>query len=63
VSVLWGLWHHPIVPQATILQLLVTQVAVGPFLSLFWRRSGNLMVPGFAHALTDSVRNALGLIP
>lgn len=63
VSVLWGLWHQPIVPQATIVQLLVTQVAVGPFLSLFWRRSGNLTVPGFAHALTDSVRNALGLIP
>jgi membrane protease YdiL (CAAX protease family) len=41
----------------------VVQVAVGPFLSLFWRRSGNLMVPGFAHALSDAVRNALGLIP
>ena len=35
VSVLWGLWHHPIVPLATILQLLVTHVAMGPFLSLF----------------------------
>jgi membrane protease YdiL (CAAX protease family) len=63
VSVLWGLWHHPIVPSATILQLLIVQVAVGPFLSLFWRKSGNLMVPGFAHALNDSVRNALGLVP
>ena len=63
VSVLWGLWHHPIVPNATVLQLLIAQVAVGPFLSLFWRRSGNLMVPGFAHALNDSVRNALGLVP
>ncbi len=63
VSVLWGLWHHPIAPQASVVQLLVTQVAMGPFLSLFWRRSGNLMVPEFAHALSDSVRNALGLIP
>ena len=63
VSVLWGLWHHPIVPEASILQLLLMQVAMGPFLSLFWRRSGNLMVPGFAHALSDSVRNALGQIP
>ena len=63
VSVLWGLWHHPIVPQASVVQLLVAQVAMGPFLSLFWRRSGNLLVPGFAHALSDSVRNALGLIP
>lgn len=63
VSVLWGLWHHPILPNATVLQLLVMQVAMGPFLSLFWRKSGNLMVPGFAHALNDSVRNALGLVP
>jgi membrane protease YdiL (CAAX protease family) len=63
VSVLWGLWHHPIVPEATIPQLLITQVAMGPFLSLFWRRSGNLMVPGFAHATSDAVRNALGFAP
>jgi membrane protease YdiL (CAAX protease family) len=67
VSVLWGLWHYPIVPHASIIQvvaqLLLLQVAVGPFLSLFWRRSGNLMVPGFVHALLDSVRNALGSIP
>jgi membrane protease YdiL (CAAX protease family) len=63
VSVLWGLWHHPIVPGATVSQLLVLQVAMGPFLSLFWRRSGNLLAPGFAHAPSDSVRNALGLIP
>src|SRR4028118_2395721 len=41
--------------------LLLLQVAVGPFLSLFWRRSGNLMVPGFVHATVDSVRNALGI--
>jgi transposase len=63
VSVLWGLWHHPILPSVTLFQLLFLQVLVGPFLSLFWRRSGNLMVPGSAHALSDSVRNALGLIP
>jgi hypothetical protein len=63
VSVLWGLWHHPILPSVTLFQLLFLQVLVGPFLSLFWRRSGNMMVPGSAHALSDSVRNALGLIP
>ena len=67
VSVLWGLWHYPIVPHASIIQvvttLLLLQVAVGPFLSLFWRRSGNLMVPGFVHALLDSIRNALGSVP
>lgn len=63
VSVLWGLWHHPMFPQYTVVQLLIMQVAVGPFLSLFWRRSGNLMVPGFSHALIDSVRNAFTGIP
>ena len=67
VSVLWGLWHYPIIPHASVIQvvatLLLLQVAVGPFLSLFWRRSGNLMVPGFVHALLDSIRNALGSVP
>ncbi len=67
VSVLWGLWHYPIIPHASVIQvvaqLLLLQVAVGPFLSLFWRRSGNLMVPGFVHATIDSVRNSLGAVP
>ena len=63
VSVLWGLWHHPVLPQAPIWALLPVQVAMGPFLSLFWRRSGNLMVPGFAHALNDAVRNAFVGLP
>ena len=67
VSVLWGLWHYPIIPHASVIQvvatLLLLQVAVGPFLSLFWRRSGNLMVPGFVHATIDSVRNGLGSVP
>ena len=67
VSVLWGLWHYPITPHGpaiqVVVQLLLLQVGIGPFLSLFWRRSGNLMVPGFAHATMDSVRNALGGTP
>ena len=67
VSVLWGLWHYPVIPHSSIIQvvatLLLLQVAVGPFLSLFWRRSGNLMVPGFVHALLDAIRNALGSAP
>ena len=67
VSVLWGLWHYPIILHVSVIQVVLTllllQVAMGPFLSLFWRRSGNLMVPGFAHALSDSVRNAFGLAP
>jgi membrane protease YdiL (CAAX protease family) len=67
VSVLWGLWHYPIIPHASVVQvvaqLFFLQVAVGPFLSLFWRRSGNLMVPGLVHAAIDSVRNALVSVP
>ena len=67
VSVLWGLWHYPITPHASVIEgvaeVLPLQVAVGPFLSFFWRRSGNLMVPGFVHATIDSVRNALGSAP
>jgi membrane protease YdiL (CAAX protease family) len=63
VSLLWGLWHHPVIP-GPIWELLPVQVFMGLVLSLFWRRSGNLMVPGFAHALNDSVRNALtGSVP
>lgn len=69
VSVLWGVWHYPVtpLPHMPVIEhvALVSylEVAVGPFLSLFWRRSGNLMVPGFAHALNDSVRNVFGGIP
>jgi membrane protease YdiL (CAAX protease family) len=70
VSVLWGLWHYPVplppqIAHVSVIEhaalLLPLQVAVGPFLSLFWRRSGNLMVPAFSHATIDSVRNALGI--
>ncbi len=69
VSVLWGLWHYPITHPSgmSIIEHVVLvaylEVAVGPFLSLFWRRSGNLMVPGFAHTTIDSFRNALGETP
>jgi membrane protease YdiL (CAAX protease family) len=67
VSVLWGLWHYPVIPHATVIQtvaqMLLLQVAVGPFLSIYWRKSGNLMVPAFVHATIDSVRNALGHVP
>jgi membrane protease YdiL (CAAX protease family) len=69
VSVLWGLWHYPVtpLPHASVIEhvalVAYLEVAVGPFFSLFWRRSGNLMVPGFVHAAIDSVRNALGGTP
>jgi membrane protease YdiL (CAAX protease family) len=39
--------------------LVVFHVATGVPLTIGWRRSGNLAVPGIAHALIDAVRNAL----
>jgi hypothetical protein len=68
VSALWGLWHLPIgLGQAplplVIAQLLVVHCAIGVPLSIFWRRSGNLFVPGFTHALIDAVRDALFVLP
>jgi Type II CAAX prenyl endopeptidase Rce1-like len=68
VSILWGLWHYPIVhPVAGLIkvipQLLIPHVLIGVPLSIFWRRSGNLVVPAFTHALIDSVRNALMGLP
>jgi membrane protease YdiL (CAAX protease family) len=38
-------------------------VPMGVFLSIYWRRSGNLAVPGFAHAFGDAVRNILVGLP
>jgi membrane protease YdiL (CAAX protease family) len=35
----------------------------GIFLSIYWRRAGNLAVPGFTHAFSDAVRNILVGVP
>ncbi len=65
VSSLWGLWHLPIVPHAdplkTALLLVLVHCAIGVPLSFYWRKSGNLAVTSFSHALIDAARNALGL--
>jgi hypothetical protein len=65
VSALWGLWHLP--HQAlssgnllsTVVGLLISQILVGVPLSLWWRKSGNLVVNNTAHALLEAVRNGL----
>lgn len=65
VSALWGLWH--LSTQAplsgnlflTVAGLLAAQILVGVPLSLWWRKSGNLVVTDTAHALLDGVRNGL----
>jgi membrane protease YdiL (CAAX protease family) len=64
VSALWGLWHLPTLPVeqrgvAMAGMLVVVHSLVGVPLSLYWRKSGNLLVPGFAHALVDAIRNAI----
>ncbi|MBV8844851.1 MAG: CPBP family intramembrane metalloprotease [Bryobacterales bacterium] len=67
VSALWGVWHYPISAQPhhlrdllpTLAALLAVHIAIGALLSWSWRRSGNLFVPGSAHALIDAVRNAM----
>jgi membrane protease YdiL (CAAX protease family) len=62
VSVLWGLWHMPIVGPLSIpvvLFLVSTQLVMGLILSWLWRQAGNLAMPGTMHAIIDAVRNAL----
>jgi len=66
VSILWGWWHLPISGSKGIVQLMTLivllpciHIAVGVFLSLGWRRSGNLAVPAIVHAFIDAVRNML----
>lgn len=62
VSLLWGFWHFPVVVgegsvAEVIASMLVLQGLVGPFLSYWWRRSGNLLVPAVTHDWLDSFRN------
>ena len=69
VSALWGWWHLPTValqPEHRVAQVVVLVLAlplvhcgVGALLSIFWRRSGLLLVPVCAHAFIDAVRNSL----
>lgn len=63
VSMLWGAWHGPVIGWDQIVGLVLYQGAVGTFLSIWWRRSGNLGVSGTTHALIDSIRNGMGHSP
>jgi membrane protease YdiL (CAAX protease family) len=38
--------------------LLAVHTLVGVPLSFYWRRSGNLLVPGVSHAMLDAIRDA-----
>jgi membrane protease YdiL (CAAX protease family) len=64
VSLLWSLWHAPMFGWDAVGVYVVSMVPMGIFLSIYWRKSGNLGVSGGAHALSDSIRNAvIGGVP
>jgi membrane protease YdiL (CAAX protease family) len=63
VSALWAWWHMGCLPDTNPVNVLFLMVPMGVFLSIWWRRSGNLAVSGLTHAFADSFRNALGEIP
>lgn len=63
-SLLWGLWHLPTLPPASrgpesAIALIVVHCLIGVPLAVYWRRSGNLAIPAFTHAMIDAVRNAM----
>ena len=62
-SALWGLWHLPVAAIGlgllTIPYVVVVHGALGYILVMAWRRTGNLAVPGIAHAVGDALRNAV----
>lgn len=63
VSLLWGLWHLPLVIAVSGLAqlpiILGFQLIVGLLLTFPWRYSGNLAVPGITHALINAIRDGL----
>jgi membrane protease YdiL (CAAX protease family) len=64
VSAIWGLWHLPLtasVTVTTVLSVLLVHCSIGVALSFAWRRTGNLLVPGAAHAIIDAVRDGFRL--
>ena len=63
VSVLWGLWHYPIRGTEPVIALILVMGTTGVFLSIYWRKSGNLGVTAGTHGFIDSVRNAFGNFP
>lgn len=66
ISCLWGWWHLPLVHPRDWIQFTVFAVTLpvihcipGIAFSVYWRKSGSLLVPATVHAFIDSVRNAM----
>jgi membrane protease YdiL (CAAX protease family) len=63
VSLLWGAWHLPLVladgRPGGLPITLAFHLIVGLLLTLPWRRSGNLAVPGITHAVIDAIRDGI----
>ncbi|MEJ0000440.1 MAG: CPBP family glutamic-type intramembrane protease [Verrucomicrobiota bacterium] len=66
VAALWGWWHLGAVPVrdaiglvGLIIGLPLVHLIPGVTSSVFWRRSGNLLVPAAVHSFIDSFRNAV----
>jgi len=66
ISALWGWWHVPILPTNPAwlgpVTYPLTHALVGVPMCLYWRRSGNLVVPVVTHAFLDAVRDAFILV-
>ena len=43
----------------TVGLLLYVHVPYGVCLSLFWRKTGNLVIPSLCHSLGDAIRNGI----
>jgi membrane protease YdiL (CAAX protease family) len=64
ISCIWGLWHLPLSTHSETFIWLIALSSMtislwGFVLSIFWRRTGNLAVPGFPHAFADAIRDSL----
>ncbi len=62
ISCLWSIWHLPLsIDQGLgwIVVLALRACFWGVFLSIFWRRTGNLAVPAFSHAFVDAIRDTV----
>jgi membrane protease YdiL (CAAX protease family) len=46
----------------TIPYLVIVHTTIGYLMVTAWRRTGNLAAPGIAHAVIDTLRNAVAVL-